>query len=206
VALADLSPKLIETARARIREAAVAVESADVVNAVNLGIYATESFDAVLAMGPFYHLIQAQEREQSLADIRRVLKPSGLAFLAIIPHLEGLADLIRRAAASPDDGWSEAFAECARSGIFRNPTKKGFQEGFYADPMEFQDWVSCRGFAVEAMISLRSLAFGQEEAMLTLEQHQPEVHETISDCIRKVAESPAVVATCGHAMCVCRRP
>src|SRR5690349_14345668 len=82
VVLADLSPALVEVARQRVAEAAVTLEAFDIVHAADLGRYADQSFDAILAFGPFYHLVAEAERRQATAEIRRVLAPHGQAFIA----------------------------------------------------------------------------------------------------------------------------
>jgi SAM-dependent methyltransferase len=43
-----------------------------------------ETFDAVLLMGPLYHLLTIRERLQAVMESERVLKPGGLIFAAFI--------------------------------------------------------------------------------------------------------------------------
>jgi ubiquinone/menaquinone biosynthesis C-methylase UbiE len=43
---------------------------------------ADASVDAALLLGPLYHLTDQQDRIQSLTELRRVLRPGGLAFIA----------------------------------------------------------------------------------------------------------------------------
>jgi S-adenosylmethionine-dependent methyltransferase len=43
-----------------------------------------ETFDAVLLMGPLYHLLTIRERLQAVMEAERVLKPGGLIFAAFI--------------------------------------------------------------------------------------------------------------------------
>lgn len=67
VVLADISPDLLESARRTFAasELQAGIESIDEVNAVDLSRYEDNSFDAVLALGPFYHLIVEDERERA---------------------------------------------------------------------------------------------------------------------------------------------
>ena len=41
-------------------------------------------FDAVLLMGPLYHLLEEQERLSALAEVERVVRPGGLVFAAFV--------------------------------------------------------------------------------------------------------------------------
>ena len=61
VVLADLSPNLLEIARAKIAEAGVQshVEAVEACDACDLSLFADASFDGVLCQGPFYHLTEA---------------------------------------------------------------------------------------------------------------------------------------------------
>lgn len=52
--------------------------------ATDLSCFPEEAFDAVLLMGPLYHLLAEEERRQTLAETWRVLKPGGTLFAAFI--------------------------------------------------------------------------------------------------------------------------
>ena len=45
---------------------------------------ADASFDIVLLMGPLYHLHSADDRQQAIAEAKRVCKPMGTIFFAFI--------------------------------------------------------------------------------------------------------------------------
>ena len=53
-------------------------------NALDLSMYEENSFDAVLLMGPLYHLHDEAERQRCIAQARRVCKPGGLIFFAFL--------------------------------------------------------------------------------------------------------------------------
>ena len=53
-------------------------------NALDLSAYADASFDIVLLMGPLYHLHSADDRQQAIAEAKRVCKPMGTIFFAFI--------------------------------------------------------------------------------------------------------------------------
>ena len=53
-------------------------------NALDLSMYEENSFDAVLLMGPLYHLHDEAERQRCIAQARRVCKPGGLIFFAVL--------------------------------------------------------------------------------------------------------------------------
>jgi len=53
-------------------------------SATELGRFDDASFDVVLNMGAFYHITDKEEREKSITECLRVLKPNGLFFLAYL--------------------------------------------------------------------------------------------------------------------------
>ena len=76
VVLADLSPALLEIAKEKIAQSGVAsnVESVTVADARDLSRWPDDSFDAVLSLGPFYHLPEPSDRKSAAAEMVRVLK------------------------------------------------------------------------------------------------------------------------------------
>ena len=53
-------------------------------NATELSFFQSDSFDIVLCMGAFYHLINQEERNQCIEECLRVLKPDGLLAITYI--------------------------------------------------------------------------------------------------------------------------
>jgi ubiquinone/menaquinone biosynthesis C-methylase UbiE len=81
VKLIDATPELVEQARRRAGEPP-AFEAA-VGDARDLA-EPDESADAVLLLGPLYHLPARDNRMKALAEARRVLRPGGLVAAAAI--------------------------------------------------------------------------------------------------------------------------
>jgi ubiquinone/menaquinone biosynthesis C-methylase UbiE len=54
--------------------------------------FADEAAEAVLLLGPLYHLTERRDRLAALAEARRVLKPGGLVFAAGISRFASLLD------------------------------------------------------------------------------------------------------------------
>ena len=204
VVLADVSLNLLDAARARFHEMEIAgkIESIDQVNALDLGRYATGSFDAVLAMGPLYHLVSARERAQAAGEMMRVLRRGGMTFASYIPRVGGVIGLIERAARSPSQVPSNVLTEAAETGVFRNPTDSGFQEGYYAVPGEIERTLETAGAEIVDVLSLKSIQHRLADDIATLD----------SECraeIGRVAEAwcrrPEIIATSGHALVVARK-
>ena len=101
VHLVDASPRLVEEARRRSAAAPRPIASLSVGDARRLP-QEDRSFDAVLLMGPLYHLTEASDRLQALRDASRVLVPGGvLAAAAISRYASALDGLARKLSVDP---------------------------------------------------------------------------------------------------------
>ena len=94
VHLIDASPRLVEEARRRNKDASGPIASMNVGDARRLP--QPDSFaDAVLVMGPLYHLQGRDDRMAALREARRVVTDGGVVVVAAIsryaPSLDGLA-------------------------------------------------------------------------------------------------------------------
>jgi S-adenosylmethionine-dependent methyltransferase len=205
VVLADLSPYLLETARQKLRQLGLDgnLESIDEVNALNLDRYANSSFDAVVAFGPFYHLVAESERRQAAREILRVLRPGGLVFAAFIPRMSGLVGLLERVANRPEQVTAETLRTAATTGVFHNPSACGFQEGYYAQPGEIDQLLVTTGYEVVDCVSLRGIADRLTE---TLQKMDDAVRDEALALVDEWSREPAVIATAGHAVTIARRP
>jgi SAM-dependent methyltransferase len=97
VRLVDVSARLLDAAAARLREAGLGESIAGIgrESAARLDSLAAGAFDAVLMLGPLYHLCALEARRQAVAEAARILKPGGLLFAAGINRLSYLRDFFR---------------------------------------------------------------------------------------------------------------
>jgi SAM-dependent methyltransferase len=104
--LVDVTQELIDATVARIREAGLAGRVLDVrqASATRLDHLAAASCDAVLLLGPLYHLCTLAEREQAVAEAARVLRPGGVLCAAGINRLAYLRDAFRGEVGPPAEG------------------------------------------------------------------------------------------------------
>ena len=84
VTLFDLSTGCLQMAREKAVEAGMTLAGYEQGTATDLTRFPDASFDAILLMGPLYHLLDEAERRQAVAEGHRVLKPGGLLFAAFI--------------------------------------------------------------------------------------------------------------------------
>ena len=93
VHLVDIAPFHIEQAKERDRDGIL--KSAEIGDARNLD-FETDSMDAVLLLGPLYHLPERPDRIEALEESLRVLKPGGVLFCVAISRFASLLDGMRK--------------------------------------------------------------------------------------------------------------
>jgi ubiquinone/menaquinone biosynthesis C-methylase UbiE len=204
VVLADPSLALLAQARERIAGSDVQdrIESIDEASAEDLGRYPATTFDAVVAFGPFYHLLSEPERSRAAKELWRVLRSDGLAFVAIVPRLSAITGLIERAARFPDQVTPESIRRVAETGVFRNAARVGFQEGYYPASGEVEQLLGQAGFEVLTTISLRSIAYRIEAELRSITGTMRVEAERL---LASLSTMPEIVATSGHALIIAKR-
>jgi len=133
VTLADLSQSCLALARAKAAEAGVDLAGYFHANALDLSRFPQAAYDAVLLMGPLYHLLVVEERWQALREARSVLKPDGLIFASFITRYAPIRD-----AAKYDPGWVVAHRrrteELLDTGVLVSVPGSGFTDAYLFTP------------------------------------------------------------------------
>jgi ubiquinone/menaquinone biosynthesis C-methylase UbiE len=91
VHLVDATPRLVEVAQRQDDEASHRLASIAVGDARGL-LFAESSVDAVLLLGPLYHLTEQSDRLAALTEARRILRPDGVILVAGISRYAGTLD------------------------------------------------------------------------------------------------------------------
>lgn len=206
VTLADISENLIRQAgEIKDTEGTKNIVSCDVVNATDLKIYKDGQFDAVLLLGPLYHLTEEEERQSCIREVHRVLKPGGIVVAAFIPYLSGSIGVFDRYFWHPNQVNSDNLRKVFDSGKFNNLQDVGFQEGYYATSDEIEKLFESSGFGKLQTRSIRGIGYGKEDAVYSLEDKDRKMFETVISIINETAKDKAVVEMCGHAIYVGKR-
>jgi SAM-dependent methyltransferase len=97
VHLIDVSQRLLDAAVNRLEAAGLSdrIRGAHCASATDLRMLADGCCDAVLLLGPLYHLSLASERARAIAEAARILRPGGLILAAGINRLIFMGDALR---------------------------------------------------------------------------------------------------------------
>jgi S-adenosylmethionine-dependent methyltransferase len=111
--LVDVSQRLLDAAVARLQAAGLTaqVTGVSLLSATDPSGLASGSCDAVLLLGPLYHLCELADRRRAVSEAARVLKQGGLLYAAGINRLPYFRDLFRESPhqATKRRGFHEQF-------------------------------------------------------------------------------------------------
>jgi SAM-dependent methyltransferase len=111
--------------------------------------------DIVLLLGPLYHLTDAADRRQALAEAFRVLRQGGVLFAAgISKFASAIHGLVRDLFLDPD--FTAIVETDLVSGQHRNPTARldYFTTAYFHHPDELRRELDFAGFAVTGVFGL----------------------------------------------------
>jgi SAM-dependent methyltransferase len=164
-----------------------------------------DSADAVLLLGPLYHLTDRADRLLALREARRVVRPGGVVFAAGISRFASLHDGLGRGFLFDPDFRTVVEGDL-RDGQHRNPGRRPhwFTTAFFHHPDEMRAEADEAGFVGVEVLGVEGVAgwFGS----LFDRWDDPKVREAILFAARAVEDEPSVVGASGHLLVVARRP
>ncbi len=163
-----------------------------------------DSVDAVLLLGPLYHLIEAADRRQALTEARRVVRPGGSIHAAAISRwatrLDGV--LIGRI----DDPHPQVLTlidEVEATGVLP-PVFEGSFTAYLHTPAQLRDELLAAGLVVEQVVSVESVAFALSDLDARLDD--PDERRRLLDALRAVESVPDLLGVGPHLLAATRRP
>jgi ubiquinone/menaquinone biosynthesis C-methylase UbiE len=194
VILADLSPGLLEIARRELAEAGVEPEAVLEVDARDLGQFKPGEFDAVLALGPFYHLVDAADRERAAREARRVLRPGGLLLATLMTRYSWLLGVVL-------ESGSRRLADVRRAltdGVYRNNEPGRFTEAYLHHPADVVPFFAANGFEPVRVMASQSFLYLVQEQVAALRERDPQAYQALLDMAYEAATDPSLLGISGH--------
>jgi len=162
------------------------------------------SADAILLLGPLYHLTEREDRLQALREARRLLRPGGRVFAATISRFASLIDGLSRDLVSDPD-FMGILEQDLRDGQHRNPTDRleYFTTTFFHHPDELQREIEAAGFQLEKLVGIEGPAW----FMQSLQGHWeiPQKRERLLKLLRTVEEDRSILGASAHPLAIGRK-
>ena len=158
------------------------------------------AYDAVLMLGPLYHLPDRADRVRALSEARRVVKPGGPVIIALISRFASLLDGLRSGTLS-DPSVRPYIQRVLETGVNANPGKRPeyFTTAYFHHPDEIEGECEDAGLRCETVLGIEGLGW------LTWEKwDDPEGRENILRVARALEDEPTVKGASTHLLAVAR--
>jgi ubiquinone/menaquinone biosynthesis C-methylase UbiE len=194
----------LEQARSHVAASGVALAAITMGDARHLDI-PSASADALLLLGPLYHLVEQSDRLLALREARRVLKPRGVLFAAAISRFASLMDGLARGFFQ-DAEFRKMVAADLASGQHRNPTDdpRYFTTAYFHRPEELAAEVRDAGFDDVEVFAVEGPAWSAGrfgEAWDDLVQRH-----SLMEFLSLIEREPSTLGSSAHLIAVGTRP
>ncbi len=197
----DLSPGLIDLCRKNLADAGLENQVRLLVaDARDLSAVTENNFDAVLLMGPLYHLVVEADRKTALQQAYDRLKTGGLLFSALLSRLGIVGDLLRN-----NPGWIEDQAH-VQSFVTRgkrpDDAPPGGFRGYSAHVSEIAPLHESLGFETLAIAGVESAVGAYDENYNKLEGEQ---RQRWLDLLYQISTEPSIMGASRHFLYIGRK-
>ncbi|MBM7613799.1 class I SAM-dependent methyltransferase [Alkaliphilus hydrothermalis] len=184
--LLEFSNKELEIAKEKIQELDLVAEAFHCRDARDLSVFTDNQFDALLVMGPLYHLINKEDRRKVLEESYRVLKPNGVAIIAYINSWGA----IKAGISEFPESYSNIDALYKYLGEQSLSADVGFTECYFTTPPKALEEVADAGFDIVSYAGVEGFAAGFSNEIIKLYNENPEAYMNIVKASAENCESP----------------
>jgi ubiquinone/menaquinone biosynthesis C-methylase UbiE len=167
--------------------------------------FPASSADAVLLLGPLYHLTERPDRLQALLEARRVLRPRGVLFAVSISRFASLIDGLSRGFFH-DAEFREIVEADLTHGLHRNPTNHAeyFTTAYFHRPEEFAAEVRGAGFSDIQTLAIEGPAWSA--ALFRDAWNDAAQRQKLLEFLALIEGEPSIQGASAHVMAVAFRP
>jgi ubiquinone/menaquinone biosynthesis C-methylase UbiE len=162
---------------------------------------APASVDAVLLLGPLYHLTDRADRVSALGEARRIVRPGGVLIAAAISRYASLIDGLANGFLV-DPAFRRIVERDLHNGQHRNDTDNPnyFTTAFFHTPEELSTEIADAGWTLEQMVAVEGLgAYANAKGPSTLPL------EDLLDLVDRVGSVPSLLGASPHLIAIARR-
>jgi SAM-dependent methyltransferase len=164
---------------------------------------ADDSVDAVLLLGPLYHLENRYDRLEALSEARRVVRPGGMVYAAGIsrwaPRLHGM--LVQRVHVQYPV-MSEMIDHMEQSGVMP-PLHDASFNGYAHTPDELREEVLASNLVLESLVGVECVAFALSD--VDDRMNDPQERALLLDVLRAVESVPELLGVGPHLLATARK-
>lgn len=200
VTLIDLSEKLIEQAIDNAAKAGVVINQFIKGNVLNLETtLPNKRFDAVLCMGPMYHLLEEDERKEAIRQCLNLLKPGGILIVAFISAYAPIVDCLKSFPNKIREN-KKYLLQYLSDG--RNNKESGFTDAYFINPNNIETFFS--EFGIESIRLMATECLGALCENLLMHLSEEDFHEWI-DLFYEISDNKVLWGSCEHLLFIGRK-
>jgi SAM-dependent methyltransferase len=163
------------------------------------------SYDAVLLLGPLYHLTERADRIRALAEARRVTRPGGIVAAAVISRYASTLDGFFRGFIDKP-GFTALMTADLRTGQHRNPDSDPgfFTTAYFHDRAGITSEIADSGLRLHDLLPVEGPLYwapGIEDRM-----NDPDQRQLILDTLAAMEHDPAIAAATAHLLAIGQHP
>ena len=194
----------LEQARSHAAASGLALASITQGDARQLN-FPANSADAILLLGPLYHLVERSDRLEALLEARRVLKPRSVLFAASISRFASLIDGLSRGFFQDADFRKIVEADLTQ-GLHRNTTNHPayFTTAYFHRPEEFATEVANAGFGNIQILAIEGPAWST--AWFRQAWNDAIQRQRLLEFLTLIEGEPSIQGASAHVMAVAFRP
>jgi SAM-dependent methyltransferase len=203
LASAGYDVTLVDPVRLHVQQAlASGVHTAAVGDARSLQ-FADDTFDAVMLLGPLYHLPDRESRLSALREAIRVVRPSGLVVASVISRFASTLDGLQ-AGFLLDDRFEAIVRGDLTTGRHENPERVHgwFTTAFFHHPAEIESEFNDAGCRVSEVLAIEGPTSGVADLDTWL--GDDERTAVLLRAIRRVEAEPSLLGCSSHLFVVAR--
>jgi ubiquinone/menaquinone biosynthesis C-methylase UbiE len=161
------------------------------------------SFDAVLMLGPLYHLLTQTDRVQALSEARRVLVRGGLLIAAYISRFASACDGIQEGALR-DPRFAAIVEQDLTSGLHQNPTNRPewFTTAYFHRPEEIAPEIAMAGLEFEGLFAVEGPGWMNQDLDRWLDDE--DARDRLLRVVRRLETEPTLIGMSAHLIAVAR--
>jgi SAM-dependent methyltransferase len=162
---------------------------------------ADDSWDAVLLLGPLYHLVERGGRIRALEEARRVCRAGGVVLAAGISRYASSFDgFFRRFLDTP--GFASMMMQDLRTGVHRNPDRvpERFTTAYFHQPHELAGEVAEAGLRPGPVLPVEGVLHWAPDIERRLSD--PQQRELVLDVLAAMESDESACAATAHLLAV----
>jgi S-adenosylmethionine-dependent methyltransferase len=193
VTAVDFSSKLLEICSKRVVSEGVKNNvTCHVADARDLAVVTHKNFDAVLLMGPLYHLVLKEDREKALYEAYYRLKNGGIIFSTFVSRYGIWGNIMTRLPFLID--WPENARSVLSDGKDKVVPEGGFR-GYFATPQEIVPLHEQLGFKTLVLAGIEPAGTVANEGYNSLNEERKKLW---LDLLFSISTEPSVIGASDH--------